>query len=133
MRCQKCLLACPCETIRIPLDRIIEVFCEVSKQPERVLRSRNRTEYVAQCRHLAVYLTYNLTDLGFLKLAPYWRRDHSTLVNSVAMAKRLIKTHPGLAHIYQQAEERLLRIAAGSGNSVARAGASVPHFTRYAA
>ena len=108
MRCIRCGRGCACERqVTVSVDRIIAEFVEAVNMPEWKIRGRQRDQRVATLRHLCVYLTYMLSGLSYPRLAILWQRDHSTLINSVQMAKKLIAAQPGLAHVVSVVDKRL--------------------------
>lgn len=78
-------------------DNIIEkVFTYVSKRygvSKDALKSQKRSADIAYPRHIAIYLTRQLTSLSQKSIAKiYSRKDHTTVYNSILVIEKKIKT-----------------------------------------
>jgi chromosomal replication initiator protein len=72
---------------------IQEAVCSVLAVSRRDLLSPKRTTRVTHARHLAIYLTRDLTSLSLAEIAREFNRDHSTVLHAIrAISARL---HPG--------------------------------------
>ena len=57
------------------------------------IKSKKKTESVANARHVSVYVIRNLTDLPFKKIGEILGgRDHSTIMSSINKIEIYIKT-----------------------------------------
>lgn len=78
-------------------DNIVEkIFTYVSKRygiSKDALKSQKRSADIAYPRHIAIYLTRQLTGLSQKSIAKiYARKDHTTVYNSILVIEKKIKT-----------------------------------------
>jgi len=52
------------------------------------LKSKKRTQHIAFCRQVAMYLCRKLTDNSFPVIGEHFGRDHSTVIHSVDKVER---------------------------------------------
>ena len=80
----------------IPTDALIEkILTSVSKAygvPTDQMKSKKRTDTVANARHVAIYLVKQLTDLTLKEIGAIFGRDYSTVISSVDKVDKNIKT-----------------------------------------
>ena len=80
----------------IPTDALIEkILSSVSKAygvPEDQMKSKKRTDTVANARHVAIYLIKQLTELTLKEIGAIFGRDHATIISSVEKVDKNIKT-----------------------------------------
>ena len=80
----------------IPTDALIEkILSSVSKAygvPTDQMKSKKRTDTVANARHVAIYLVKQLTDLTLKEIGAIFGRDYSTVISSVDKVDKNIKT-----------------------------------------
>ena len=56
------------------------------------MKSKKRTDTVANARHVAIYLVKQLTDLTLKEIGAIFGRDYSTVISSVDKVDKNIKT-----------------------------------------
>lgn len=122
MTCHRCHSVCPCEKqYRVPLERIMAVFCERAKQAERLLRGRSRAQFISQLRHVAIFLMREISGASFPMLGSFWNnRDHSTMIHAVRQGRRLVGQQAYFSDLYQKCERELLNHV-GDGANIGRA------------
>ena len=80
----------------IPTDALIEkILSSVSKAygvPTEQMKSKKRTDTVANARHVAIYLVKQMTELTLKEIGAIFGRDYSTVISSVDKVERNIKT-----------------------------------------
>lgn len=66
---------------------------------EEVLRSKKKTQEVAQARQVAMYLARTLTQMSLKAIGSYFGgRDHSTVIHSVNLIRAALKADPHLKY-----------------------------------
>ena len=80
----------------IPTDALIEkILGAVSKAygiPVDQMKSKKRTDTVANARHVAIYLIKQMTELTLKEIGAIFGRDYSTVISSVDKVDKNIKT-----------------------------------------
>ena len=54
------------------------------------LKSKKRTQHIAHCRHVAMYLCRKLTDSSFPIIGDHFGRDHSSVIHAVNLIARRV-------------------------------------------
>ena len=81
---------------RITPDLIIDSVAEYYGLAPELLRGDSRKKEIAQARHVAVYLTREMTGLSLPRIGDAFSRDHSTIINSCEKVAKLIETAPDI-------------------------------------
>ena len=93
----------------IPTDALIEkILSSVSRAygvPVDQMKSKKRTDTVANARHVAVYLIKQLTELTLKEIGAIFGRDYSTVISSIDKVDKSIKT----VNNYEAEINRLLK------------------------
>ena len=80
----------------IPTDAMIErILSAVSKAygvPEDQMKSKKKTDNIANARHVAIYLIKQNTELTLKEIGAIFGRDHSTVISSIDKVDKNIKT-----------------------------------------
>ncbi|MBQ7343534.1 MAG: chromosomal replication initiator protein DnaA [Clostridia bacterium] len=80
----------------IPTDALIEkILSSVSRAygvPIDQMKSKKRTDTVANARHVAIYLIKQFTELTLKEIGAIFGRDYSTVISSVDKVEKNIKT-----------------------------------------
>ena len=80
----------------IPTDALIEkILSAVSKAygvPEDQMKSKKRTDTIANARHVAIYLIKQMTELTLKEIGSIFGRDYSTVISSIDKVEKNIKT-----------------------------------------
>lgn len=80
---------------RITPDVIIDCVSEYYGLSAAQVRGDSRKKEIALARHMAVYLTREMTGLSLPRIGDAFGRDHSTIINSCDKITRMIETSPG--------------------------------------
>ncbi|MBX3460660.1 MAG: chromosomal replication initiator protein DnaA [Planctomycetes bacterium] len=95
---------------RIATDDIIEVVCEHYNVRLNDLLSQRRTKNLAFPRHVAMYLTKELTQLTLTEIGSFFGgRDHSTVLHAINKIKGLRLKDPDLRSELERFELQLRR------------------------
>ncbi|MHC4839376.1 MAG: chromosomal replication initiator protein DnaA [Planctomycetota bacterium] len=95
---------------RIATDDIIEVVCEHYNVRLNELLSQRRTKNLAFPRHVAMYLTKELTQLTLTEIGNFFGgRDHSTVLHAINKIKGLRLKDPDLRSELERFELQLRR------------------------
>jgi chromosomal replication initiator protein len=73
------------------------------------LKSKKRTQHVAFCRQVAMYLCRKLTDSSFPAIGAGFGRDHSTVIHACNLIARRVNNDPGFGGLIQKIERQLNR------------------------
>ena len=80
----------------IPTDALIEkILSSVSRAygvPQDQMKSKKRTDTVANARHVAIYFIKQLTELTLKEIGAIFGRDYSTVISSIDKVEKNIKT-----------------------------------------
>lgn len=80
----------------IPTDAMVErILSAVSKKygvSVDDVKSKKKTDSIANARHVAIYIIRKLTDLSLKEIGKIFGRDHSTVISSVSKVEINIKT-----------------------------------------
>ena len=83
----------------IPTEALVEkILMSVSKAfgvTVEDLKSKKKTNSIANARHVAIYVIKKLTDLTLKEIGAIFNRDHSTVSSSLDTAERNIRTVNG--------------------------------------
>ena len=76
--------------------------------PEKAILSANRSREIATARHLAIYLTKQLTDCSLTEIGfKMGRRTHATVLHSISMIKDQLEFDPALRQTVSKLEAEL--------------------------
>jgi len=93
----------------IPTDAMIEKILGVVSRaygvPEDQMKSKKKTDNIANARHVAIYLIKQLTELTLKEIGAIFGRDHSTVISSIDKVEKNIKT----VNNYEAEVNRLLK------------------------
>ena len=89
----------------ISCDRIIEMVSKKDGISVEDLKSRKRTGSIAFSRHKCIYLNHKLTDMSYGKIGDIFKRDRTTMMNSVEAVKQEIKINS----IYEEEINELIK------------------------
>lgn len=98
------------ETARVRAKDVIRAACIVGEVREDVFLSHGRVDHVAHVRKVAVAVAREVTGLSVIQLGKAFRRDHSSIVHSLA---RVREDQEGCAELFGRIKETALGIAAG--------------------
>ena len=76
---------------RITPDLIIDCVSEYYGLASGLLRGNSRKKEIALARHVAVYLTREMTGLSLPRIGDAFGRDHSTIINSCEKVVKMIE------------------------------------------
>ena len=65
------------------IERIINTVCRHYGITEESIKSKNRTDTVANARHTAIYIIKELTDLTLSEIGAIFGRNHTTVIASI--------------------------------------------------
>ena len=86
------------------LGAVAEHYCV----PEKAILSANRSREVSNARHLAIYLTKELTDSSLTEIGfKMGKRTHATVLHSIALVKEKLEFDPVLRQTISQIESAL--------------------------
>ncbi len=74
------------------IERILAVVCRHFGVTEENIKSKNRTDTVANARHTAIYIIKELTDLTLNEIGKIFGRNHATVIASINKAQTNMRT-----------------------------------------
>ena len=77
---------------RITPDLIIECVADYYGLSAALLRGNSRKKEIATARHVAVYLTREMTSMSLPRIGDAFSRDHSTIINSCEKVAQMVDT-----------------------------------------
>ena len=80
---------------RITPDLIIDCVSEYYRLSPAQVRGDSRKKEIALARHMAVYLTREMTGMSLPRIGDAFGRDHSTIINSCDKIAKLIEESAG--------------------------------------
>lgn len=93
---------------RITAADVIGAVSEHFSIPEKVILSQNRSREVSQARHVAIYLTKELTESSLTEIGfKMGRRTHATVLHSIALIKEHLEFDPVLRQAIEQIQSAL--------------------------
>ena len=81
---------------RVTPDLIIDAVAEYYGLGAPLLRGNSRKKEIAQARHVAVYLTREMTGMSLPRIGDAFGRDHSTIINSCDKITSLLSSDPDM-------------------------------------
>ncbi len=81
---------------RVTPDLIIDTVSEYYGLGPQLLRGNSRKKEIAQARHVAVYLTREMTGMSLPRIGDAFGRDHSTIINSCDKVAALLDSDPNM-------------------------------------
>ena len=77
---------------RITPDLIIDCVADYYGLSAALLRGNSRKKEIAIARHVAVYLTREMTNMSLPRIGDAFSRDHSTIINSCDKVTQLLES-----------------------------------------
>ena len=77
---------------RITPDLIIDCVADYYGLSAALLRGSSRKKEIATARHIAVYLTREMTDMSLPRIGGAFGRDHSTIINSCEKVTQMMES-----------------------------------------
>jgi len=94
----------------ITIGEVVGAVAEHYNVPEKAILSQNRSREVTQARHLALYLTKELTDSSLTEIGfKMGHRSHATVLHSLALVREKLEFDPVLRQTIAQLESQLRR------------------------
>ena len=96
------------EPRRISVGDVLGAVAEHYSLPEKAILSQNRSREITHARHVAIYLTKELTDSSLSEIGfKIGRRSHATVLHSIATIKDQLENDPALRQHIAQLESAL--------------------------
>ncbi len=93
---------------KITVGDVLGAVAEHYSLPEKAILSANRSKEIANARHIAIYLTKELTDSSLTEIGfKMGRRTHATVLHSIALVKDRLEFDPVLRQTISQLESAL--------------------------
>ncbi len=79
---------------RINAEMIINCVSDYYKLDPAQIRGDSRKKEIARARHVAVYLTREMTEMSLPRIGDEFGRDHSTILNSCDKVGKMLEQEP---------------------------------------
>ncbi len=89
------------------MEAIERATAEVMRVRLADLRSKKRTQQIAFCRQVAMYLCRKLTDASFPTIGEYFGRDHSTVIHAYNLISKRVADDPAFRQTIERIERQL--------------------------
>ncbi|MBQ8510137.1 MAG: chromosomal replication initiator protein DnaA [Clostridia bacterium] len=76
------------EPVSVTIDRILEKVAKKNGMTVDDIKSSKRNKEIAHARHIAIYLVRKLTDISLPQIGKLFKRDHTTVLNSLKTVER---------------------------------------------
>ena len=76
---------------RINAEMIINCVSDYYKLDPAQIRGDSRKKEIARARHVAVYLTREMTEMSLPRIGDEFGRDHSTILNSCDKVGKMLE------------------------------------------
>ena len=81
------------------IDRIQKTVSDFFHIRLADLKSKKRTQHIAFCRQVAMYLCRKLTDSSFPTIGEHFGRDHSTVIHAYNLIMRRVSNDSAFRHL----------------------------------
>lgn len=86
-------------TKKINIENIVKTACNYFNISETEIKSPARSQRISHARHIAIYLTRELTQLSFVNIADFFNKKHPTILFSYEKIKEELKTDKNLDQV----------------------------------
>ncbi len=91
------------------IERIISAVCKNYSVSEDDIKSKKKSENIANARHICIYVIRKMTDLSLPSIGKIFSRDHSTIISSINKVDINIKTKKN----YEEEIDNLIKTIKG--------------------
>ena len=95
------------QEVKLDIDLIQKRVSEFFHIRLADLKSKKRTQHIAFCRQVAMYLCRKLTDSSFPTIGDRFGRDHSTVIHAYNLISRRVSNDSGFRHSIEKIERDL--------------------------
>jgi len=99
---------------KLDVEQIQDAVCQVLHLSPGDLTSTRRTPDVVRGRHIAVYLTRELTELTLAEIGRQFNRDHSTVLHALRSVSRKLEPGSEVALAIDQIRSKLSTMTTGA-------------------
>lgn len=93
---------------KISVGDVLGAVAEYYSIPEKAILSQNRSREVSNARHMAIYLTKELTDCSLTEIGfKMGKRTHATILHSIALINEKLEFDPMLRQTISLIESQL--------------------------
>ena len=93
---------------KISVGDVLGAVAEYYSIPEKAILSQNRSREVSNARHMAIYLTKELTDCSLTEIGfKMGKRTHATILHSIALINEKLEFDPMLRQTISLLESQL--------------------------
>lgn len=103
----KQVLKCSINSKKIDIEHIIKIVCKYFNVDIEDLKSPARNQKISHTRQIAIYLTRELTQLGFVNIANFLNKKHPTILFSYEKIKTELKTNNDLNQLIEKLKKEI--------------------------
>jgi len=92
------------------IEAIQQVVSDWFHIPLADLKSKKRTQRVAFCRHVAMYLCRKITNNSFPRIGEHFGRDHSTVIHACNLIERRVNNDSAFWFLIEKMERGLKHV-----------------------
>jgi len=98
------------EEVKLDIDTIQKMVSDSFHVRMADLKSKKRTQHIAFCRQVAMYLCRKLTDNSFPSIGEHFGRDHSTVIHAHNLITRRVSNDSAFRHSIEKIERDLKNV-----------------------
>ncbi|HTY56599.1 MAG TPA: chromosomal replication initiator protein DnaA [Candidatus Binataceae bacterium] len=102
------------EEVKLDIDTIQKVVSGCLHVRLADLKSKKRTQHIAFCRQVAMYLCRKLTDSSFPNIGEQFGRDHSTVIHAYNLVARRVSNDSAFRQSIEKIERDLKNVRPGT-------------------
>ena len=107
LKLAKEVLKCPEDKSDIDFEKIAKVTAEYYNVSAEDLKSGARSQKISNARHMAVYLTREITQKSFVSIAEFYKKKHPTIVFAYEKIKKEIFSNNKLSNDSREIRQAL--------------------------
>ncbi len=98
------------EEVKLDIDTIQKMVSDSFHVRLADLKSKKRTQHIAFCRQVAMYLCRKMTDNSFPSIGEHFGRDHSTVIHAHNLITRRVSNDSAFRHSIEKIERDLKNV-----------------------
>ena len=94
---------------KVTEQKILNVVADYYSLSVAQITGKMKTGNIANARHIAIYLIRDMLDVPFKKIGSIFNgRDHSTVMHSVEIVEKMLKTDSQAKLVVEELKKRIL-------------------------
>ncbi len=96
------------EPVNITVDKIFSAVYRRYGVSKEEVTGPKRNKSIAEARHISVYLIRKITEMSLPNIAKIYERDHSTIMSSIQIVEKKLRTEAGFSHEIDELKKEIL-------------------------